>query len=160
MNEEHESSSLVFWCCLIVGGAITLYGLHGLVSARRGAHGGQFVRWFLGADIAHDLIVAPAACLIGVLVVRLVPMPARAQVRAGVFATAIILAIAWAPLRGYGHQSAPGNSSVQPLDYATSVATALVAVWVLAGTWFVVSTLRRRHDPREADADTRATSEA
>jgi hypothetical protein len=148
MNEEHEATSIAFWCCLIVGGAITLYGLHGLVSARRGAGGTQFVQWFLGADVAHDLIIAPAACAIGVLISRLVPPSARAEIRAGIFATAVVLAIAWAPLHGYGHDSAPGNSSVQPLDYTTAVATVLVVVWILVGAWFAASTLRRRRPSR------------
>ena len=64
--------------------------------------------------------------------------------RAGIFATAIVIAIAWAPLHAYGHATAPGNSSVEPLNYATAVPTVLVAVWALAAGWFTVSVFQRR----------------
>ena len=144
MKHEHDTNTAVFWCALAVGGAICLYGLHGLVGALHGITSRQFLQWFVGADIAHDLIVAPAACLVGAGIARLTPASARAPVRAGIFASAIVVAIAWAPLHAYGHATAPGNSSVEPLNYATAVPTALVAVWALAGGWFAVSARRRR----------------
>ena len=144
MKHKGESNPGVFWSGLVVGGAITLYGLHGLIGALGGITSRQFLQWFVGADVAHDLIVAPTACVAAAIIARLVPAPARAPFRAGVFATAVVVAIAWAPLHGYGHASAPGNSSVEPLDYATAVPTVLVAVWALAGGWFTISMLRRR----------------
>ena len=134
----------MFWTCAAIGGAICLYGLHGLIGALDGITSRQFLQWFVGADLAHDLIIAPAACLVGAGIARIVPTSARAQVRAGIFATAIVIAIAWAPLHGYGHASAPGNSSVEPLDYATAVPTVIIAVWALAGGWLAVSAGRRR----------------
>ena len=158
MKRAHDTNRYVSWPCAIIGGAICLYGLHGLIGALNGIISRQFLQWFVGADLAHDLIVAPAACAVGLIVARLVPASARAQVRAGLFATAIVIAIAWAPLHGYGHASAPGNTSVEPLNYATAVATVLVVVWALAGGWFVVSTLRRRaarsHVERESRLQT------
>jgi hypothetical protein len=151
MKHDHETLPIVPWLCAVVGGAITLYGLHGLIRALHGITSRQFLQWFVGADLAHDLIVAPAACVIGAGLARLVPAPARAHVRAGLFATAVVVAIAWAPLHGYGHDSAPGNTSVQPLDYSTAVPTVLVAVWALAAGWFAVSFVRRTGRPRPVD---------
>jgi hypothetical protein len=144
MKHESETSPIPFWTGAVIGGAICLYGLHGLIAALNGITSRQFLQWFVGADLAHDLIVAPAACLVGAGITRLAPASARVQVRAAIFATAIVIAIAWAPLHGYGHTSAPGNSSVEPLDYATAVPTVILAVWALAGGWFAVSVVRRR----------------
>ena len=143
MNRENETNSVRFWCFFVVGGAVTLYGLHGLIKVLNGITSHEFLKWFVGADLAHDLIVAPVACLVGVIIARLVPASARAQVRAGIFATAVIVAIAWAPLHGYGRANARGNSSVEPLNYATAVLTVLVVVWALAAGWFAVEALRR-----------------
>ena len=145
MKHEHETNPVVFWSCAVVGGAICLYGLHGLIGALDGVTSRQFLQWFVGADIAHDLIVAPAACLVGAghRSTRSRRRHARRS-GPGLFATAIVVAIAWAPLHGYGHATAPGNSSVEPLNYATAVPTVLVAVWALAGGWFAVSARRRR----------------
>ena len=150
---EPDTNPVLFWSGLVVGGAICLYGLHGLVGALHGVRSRQFLQWFVGADLAHDLIVAPLACLVGAAVARLVPVNARAQVCAGMFATAVVLAIAWAPLHGYGHASAPGNSSVEPLNYATAVVTVIVTVWTLAGTWLVIALLRRSARQRKPIAD-------
>ena len=152
MKHEAESNSGLFWCGVVVGGAICIYGLHGLIGALHGIRSRQFLQWFVGADLAHDLIVAPVACLVGALVARTVPAPARAQVGAGLFATAVVLAIVWAPLHGYGHATAPGNSSVEPLDYATAVPTVIVAVWALAAAWFTIGFLRHRRTLRKSNA--------
>ena len=143
MKHEPDANRFVFWTAAVIGGAICLYGLHGLIGALNGVTSRQFLQWFVGADLAHDLIVAPAAGVAGLAITRFVPASARAQARAAIFATAIVIAIAWAPLHGYGHASAPGNSSVEPLNYATAVATVLVAVWASAAAWFAVSATRR-----------------
>ena len=144
MKHEDETNSVRFWCFFLVGGAITLYGLRGLLRALGGITSHEFLKWFVGADLAHDLIVAPAACLVGVLIARLVPASGRAQVRAGVFATAVVIAIAWAPLHAYGRANARGNSSVEPLNYTTAVITVLAVVWILAAGWFAVEAVRRQ----------------
>ena len=145
MTRARTRSRVVPWCCAIIGGAITVYGLHGLIGALHGIGSRQFLKWFVGADLAHDLVVAPAACLVGVALSRLVPPPAHAPVRAGFFATAIVLAIGWAPHHGSGHAAAPGNSSDEPLDYATADATTILAVWTLAAVWLTVTIVVRRH---------------
>ena len=144
MNREDETSCVRFWCFFVVGGAVTLYGLRGLISTLNGITSHDFLKWFVGADLAHDLVIAPVACLIGAAVSKLAPASARPQLRAGIFASAIVLAIAWAPLHGYGRANARGNSSVEPLNYATATVTVLVVVWAIAAGWFVVEVVRRR----------------
>ena len=135
MKADAERTSVGFWIGLAVGGAVTLYGLHGLLTARGGLTPREFVGWFIGGDILHDAVVAPIVCLAGVAIVRWAPASLRAPLRSGLFISAIVLFVAWAPLHGYGHDSAPGNSSVQPLDYTTAVLTVLALVWAGVITW-------------------------
>ncbi len=55
-----------------------------------------------------------------------------------------MIAIAWPGIRHYGRMRAPDNVSVQPLNYATSTATAVVVVWAIAAVWLVVAIVRVR----------------
>lgn len=113
----------------------------------------SFARFYVGGDILHDAVVAPLAALVGVLVLRRVPAIARAPVRAALFGTAIAIAVAWPALRGYGRARVPHNSSVQPLDYTTAVATVLAVVWAASAIWFGVALVRRhRRRPEGHDS--------
>ena len=73
MTREPETRPFVFWSCAVVGGAICIYGLHGLIGALHGIRSRQFWQWFVGADLTHDLIVAPVACLVGAAIARWCP---------------------------------------------------------------------------------------
>jgi hypothetical protein len=154
VTAKTERNRITFWTGLAVGGAICLYGLHGLIPALHGITSRQFLQWFVGADLAHDLVVAPLACVVGFAVARVTGPAARAPLRAAVFATAIVVAVAWAPLRGYGRARVPDNTSVAPLDYSTAVPTVLAVVWVLAAAWLVAAWLRRRRLSRGSGAGT------
>jgi hypothetical protein len=147
---EHDRGA--FWSGVVIGGAVCVYGLHGLIPALHGVTSRQFVQWFLGADLTHDLVVAPVACVVGLAIARLTSRGARAPVRAAVFASAIVIAVAWAPLRGYGRAVVPDNASVAPLDYSTAVLTVVAAVWTIAAGWFVAGRLRRRRVSRRPGA--------
>ena len=112
----------------------------------------SFARFYVGADVLHDLVVAPIAALIGVLVIRRMPVIARAPVRAALFGTAIVVAVAWPALRGYGRMRTPDNASVQPLDYTTAVATVVAVVWAIAATWLALELVAARRSRRRAEA--------
>ncbi len=143
MTPSTEDHRVPFWTGVLIGGAVCVYGLHGLIPALHGITSRQFLQWFVGADVAHDLIVAPAACIAGLAIARFTSPIARAPVRAALFATAIIVAIAWAPLRGYGRALVPDNPSVAPLNYSTAVPTAVATAWLIAGGWLLATWLRR-----------------
>jgi hypothetical protein len=149
-----EHNRVAFWTGLALGGTICLYGLHRLIPALHGVTSRQFLQWFVGADLAHDVVVAPIACLVGFVVARFTGPAARAPVRAALFATAIVVAVAWAPLRGYGRAHVPDNASVAPLDYSTAVPTVIAVVWTLAAAWFVAGWIRRRRLSRPPAAAT------
>ncbi len=129
---------------LVVGLPMMAWGVYALAIHRAASPTASVARFFIGGDVIHDAIVAPIAALVGVLVLRRVPTSARAQTRAALFTTAIVVAIAWPGIRAYGRMRAPDNASVQPLNYATAVATVVVIVWFICGVWFVVDLRRSR----------------
>ncbi len=104
----------------------------------------SFLRYYIGGDIVHDLIVAPIVAVIGIVVIRRAPAIARAPLRAALFGSAVVVAVAWPALRGYGRLRTPDNASVQPLNYATAVATVVGVVWVISALWLSVIWLRER----------------
>jgi hypothetical protein len=133
-----------FWIAVGIGGAIGAYGLHGLLGAAPSTRPPQALLGALGLNLVHDAVLAPIACLVGLVLTRWLPARLRLPVRAGLFATLVVLVVGWAPLRGYGRDRVPDNPTVDPIDYTTSVPTALAVVWLLtfvsiAGAW-----IRRR----------------
>ena len=56
--------------------------------------------------------------------------------------SALIVAIGWPALRGYGNK--PDNATIHPLDYGTSVLTALALLWAAVALWVLLASLRRR----------------
>jgi len=141
----------VFWIGAVIGVAIMAFGLRGLFENSRGTQPLEFSKWFIGADLLHDILIAPAVALVGLFVARLIARPWRAPVQAGLFATAIVLAVGWAPLQGYGRTTAAGNATVLPLDYSTAVATVVGVVWLLALVWLATIALRRARSPDSAN---------
>jgi hypothetical protein len=140
---------------LSIGVPLMLVGVVGMLQHLQSTPPSSFLRFFIGGDLLHDLIVAPLACAVGLSVVRHAPARTRAPLRAALFASAILVAITWPALRGYGRARTPDNHSVQPLNYATAIATALAVVWAGAACWCAVSVLldRRRHpSPRRPPA--------
>jgi hypothetical protein len=68
----------------------------------------------------------------------------RRPVRAGLFATFVVVLVGWAPLRGYGRDRVPDNPTVDPLDYATAIPTVLTVVWLFTLGWIAVAVRRGR----------------
>lgn len=144
MNREDARRGAGFWIAFGIGVAVMTYGVRGLVDQAGTGTAGTVGRWIIGADLAHDLVLAPIAIAVGWVVGRLAPGWARAPIQAGLVATGVLLLVAWAPLRGYGRALVPDNPSVQPLDYRSALATVLAAVWIGVGLWAVA---RRRVGP-------------
>lgn len=140
----------LFWIGTVAGAAIVIFGLSGLFTHLAASQRGDFAKWFIGADLIHDLVIAPLACMVGYIVTRLVRRPFRFPLQAGLFTTAVVLAVGWAPLRGYGRARAPDNPSVAPLNYTSAVATVLAVVWAVVAVWMIGAAVRRATGPRES----------
>ncbi len=142
--EADETGGAWFWIAVVVGGAIGGYGLMGLLDAAPATRPPQALLGALGLDLLHDAVLAPIACAVGLVLARFLPAWLRRPVRAGLFASFVVLLIGWAPLRGYGRSRVPDNLTVDPLNYATAVLSVLAVVWIAVAVWVVVSSVRRR----------------
>lgn len=139
-----------FWAAFVIGVGTMAWGVHLYLAVtpdlRRRL---DWAKWIVGADLVHDLVVAPVVLVVGAVVAHLVPARWRAPIQAGLFATAVVLVLAWLPL--HGTAAAGGNPTVQPLDYATATLTVLGLVWGGVAAWLAVVALRRRD--RRTDRD-------
>jgi len=133
-----ERPGAIFWIALVIGGAVMAFGIRGVLTTFDTEPSRNLAVWIVGADLVHDLLVAPIAILVGWGIGRLVPRRWRVPVNAGLVATGVVLAVAWPALRGYGRAVVPDNPSVQPLDYSTAVAWVLGAVWIAVAVWIGV----------------------
>ena len=73
------------------------------------------------------------------------PAACSAPVRAGLFASIVVILVGWAALRGYGRDQVPDNPTVDPLNYGTAVLTVLLTVWAAVALWagFAIRRSRR-----------------
>ncbi|MDZ7732150.1 MAG: hypothetical protein U5R31_02760 [Acidimicrobiia bacterium] len=132
-----------FWVAVVVGAAIMAWGVYLFLQSTPDTEVRvNWALWVVGADVVHDGLLAPLACLVGVAVARVVPPPWRAPLQAGLFTSAVVLFVAYAPLRGTAEPV--GNPTIQPLDYGTATLTVLGVVWAGALVWAVVAWWRRR----------------
>lgn len=139
---------LPFVLGLVVGGAVMIYGIAGLLDATTTTRARQITTWVVGADLLHDAVLAPIAALVGLAGARLLRPRVWPVVRAGLVASACALFVAYPMLRGFTRDQVPDNASAAPLDYGTAVLTVLVVIWALvAGALLGGAVLRRRRKP-------------
>ncbi|GAB3445647.1 hypothetical protein [Actinophytocola sediminis] len=88
----------------------------------------QALFWFAGGPLVHDLVVAPAVGLLGLALVRVVPVAWRAPVAVGAVVSAVLALLA-VPLlwRPFGVATNPG---LHDADYLPRLAVTLGVVWV------------------------------
>lgn len=133
---------------LALGGPLVAVATFELVSEAGSAGAIAVGRWLVGANLLHDLVLAPAVCIVGWLLVRELPHALRAPLAAAMIASGIVVIVAFPALRGYGRDQVPGNPTVQPLNYASATLTALGVVWGVCAVWFSIRIVRSRADTR------------
>jgi len=135
-----------FWIGFALGTPVMVYGatelLHETGSSRAFAVG----RWLGAGLLLHDLVLVPIVLALVWVIGRAAPPRLAVPLRAGILGSALIVAVAWPALRGYGRRA--GNPSVHPLDYTSSVITALATLWIVLGLW-TVATWRRQPVPQD-----------
>jgi hypothetical protein len=127
-----------YWVALVIGAAVMAYGAAGLLGDTGLGASVDVGVWLVGADVAHDFVLAPLACLIGAAAARLLPRWCRAPMQAALLTSGVLLIVVFPALRGYGRDQVPDNPSVQPLDYTTATLTALAVVWAAAAAWLLI----------------------
>ena len=144
LTRAYETNPIGLAIGLVLGLPLMLIGIVGIIRHTAATPPSSYLRFFLGGDLLHDLVVAPIAALVAFVVLRRTPAIARGPLRAALFGSAVMIAIAWPGIRHYGRMRAPDNISVQPLNYATSTATAVAVVWALAAVWLAIAVMRTR----------------
>lgn len=139
---DNTPGGVVFWVGAAIGIAIMAFGIRGVFGQSQGTRPFDLATWVIGADLLHDLVIAPLVIIIGVVVLAVIGARWRPAIRGGLFASAIVLAVGWAPLRGYGRATAPDNPTIQPLNYATAVTSVVVAIWIMVGIWCAIEAWR------------------
>jgi hypothetical protein len=132
----------VFWASAVAGWALIGWGVRGALHHRVDTRPSELARFLLAGALAHDLVLAPAVLLTGVLLARAVGGRWRAPLQSALFISGVLTLFAFPELRGYGHVLR--NPTSLPRNYAADLV--LVVGVVLAGTaaiaWLAA---RRRH---------------
>lgn len=134
-TSERESShhGPLFWAGVVVGGAMMSWALVAAFVDMGRETATTWLVWWVGLDLVNDLLVLPMTVGVGWLVLRFVPRRARGPVQAGLFATAVALALAYAPATSTAIRT--GNPTIQPLNYATATLTVVAVIWTVVLTW-------------------------
>ncbi|HMC70525.1 MAG TPA: hypothetical protein VKJ07_15320 [Mycobacteriales bacterium] len=132
-----------FWAGLVAGLGFIAAGVRGLLHDHAATQPDDLVKWLLGAGVVHDAVIAPLVVALAWLTGRAVPVRARAPVRLGLIATAMLTLLTWPLVQGWGRRTA--NPSALPLDYGRNLVAVLAAIWLGA---FVSITVRMRRRQR------------
>jgi hypothetical protein len=130
----------------VAGVPVMAYGVWGLLHDGQRTRPADAVRWIVGSVVVHDLIALPLLLGVSLALVRPLPSWTRATVRTGLAVSAVLAAVAWPEIAGYGED--PTNPSLLPRDETAGLLAYLAAVWVVVGLVLV----RRLRAPREAGA--------
>ena len=131
----------------IVVGAIGLgfvgLGVRGILTHGHDTHPRSWITWVIAAALAHDLMLAPAIGVVGVLVGRLVPGRARAAAQIGLLVSGCVLVIGLTAVLTPGGRHYSDNSSLLPLAYGRNLVIVLAIVWTATAIAIVVASRRR-----------------
>lgn len=144
VRTDDTPGGVVFWVGAAMGVGIMAFGIRGVFGQSKGTRPLDLATWVIGADLLHDLVIAPLVIAVGVVVLVVIGSRWRPAIRAGLMASAIVLAVGWAPLRGYGRATAPDNPTIQPLNYATAVWSVIAFIWIVVALWCAIEAWRGR----------------
>lgn len=139
-TKRSEEPSRWFWWTLPIGLVFVAIGMHGIYQQHDATPPAEVARWFVGAGILHDALLAPLFVLVGFATTRF-PTAARTPVRLALAASALLTSLAWPLVQGWGRRDA--NPSALPLDYSRNLVVSIAAIWLVAGVAIGVR-LRRR----------------
>jgi hypothetical protein len=129
--------------CLIVGWAVIVFALHGMIS-NPGANPSNLFRLLIGLNVVNDALVIPIVLAISLLVRRALPRWAILPVQVGLFASVVVVLYAYPLLGGWAHTTRAGPSRL-PHDYADSLAWVLGIIWLVCALGAIGARQWRRH---------------
>ncbi len=130
-----------FWLGLALGTPVMVYGAVELVQQAGWPRTFGVARWFAGGILLHDLVLVPIVLALVWAIGRWTPPVVHTPLRAAVLGTALVVAVGWPGLRGYGNK--PDNATIHPLDYGSAVLTLLALLWGGALVWTLWRLARR-----------------
>ena len=139
-----------FWIGLVLGWALIIIGVRGLIVDHALTNPANLVRWLLGLALLHDLVLAPAVYAVAWAITRAVPRPATTPLRVGLATSGLLIAFAWPLVRAYGRRAS--NPTALPLDYGRNLALSLAVVWAAVAAWIGVALWRDHHRSARAPA--------
>jgi hypothetical protein len=138
-DDDHPGAG--FWIGLVLGAPVMVYGAYELVQQAGWPRAVDVAVWLGAGLLVHDLVLAPLVLVVVWAIGRVAPRALRTPLRAGVLGSALVVAVAWPALRGYGNR--PDNPTIHPLAYGTAVLTALAFLWGAVALWSAATLLRR-----------------
>jgi hypothetical protein len=143
-DEPEPLSGWRWWTGLAVGGAVTLFGLAGLVADAAKTMPLVWLEWLVGLLLVHDLVVAPLVHLAGRWLRDRVRESWRWPLQLGLVTSGVLVLATVPILVGVGRRSQPHNPSVLPGDYPLALAGMLALVWLGVLALRVWGSARRR----------------
>lgn len=125
------------WSALLVGWAVVVFGMHGLVSNWSGSNPPAVLRTAIGLNVVNDALVVPGVLLVAAACRRLLPRWLLVPVQVGLIVTAVVVLYAY-PLVGSWGKSSRAGTSVLPWNYAHNLLVVVGSVWAfcaLLGLW-------------------------
>jgi hypothetical protein len=117
-----------FWLGLVAGYPLIAIGVWGIFHDAAVTSPLNFALWFVGGNLVHDVLLAPAVVVIS-FALRLVVSPRHlGRVQWGLALTGLVVLFGLIPLLRLG--KSPLEPTVQPLDYVAGLVIVLAAIWV------------------------------
>lgn len=127
----------LFWGLTILGLAVIGFGAYGIWTHQGTGILDVRVRplltWTIGAIVVHDLLFAPLVLVVGRALRHVRPRALRAPLQVGLAASAVVTALAFPLVRGYGARAS--DPSRLPLNYTVGYGALLAVVWLSCAAW-------------------------
>lgn len=145
LRSEEPPSGAVFWVLSAIGSAMILFGIYGVVHDQARIHPASYLKILVGGLLVHDLLVAPAIILVGVVLRRAVPGRVRGPVQAALAISAVLALVSVPVIGGYGRLA--NNPSVLYSHHYTRALVVLVAIVGAGAALAMARGARVRRDP-------------
>jgi hypothetical protein len=136
---DDDVNGKVFWPLAAVGLGVIGFGILGLFHDSARTHPDQWARWFLGAALVHDFVLAPLVFGSSHLLRRVIGRRWRASLIAAGISSGVLLLLSFPLIRRYGAD--PNNVSILPQNYTMNLLIILAIVWTVA---LVAALVRQR----------------
>jgi hypothetical protein len=110
--------------------------MRGILTHRLDTRPANLAKFVVGGALIHDLFLAPAVIVAGVLLARIVRGRARAIVQAALVVSGILALFSYPMVRAYG--LAAHNPTSLPHNYSANLLLVLGVVWAVAAGLVIV----------------------